>query len=43
MAYTGLESGDRVTLEAINKVLTPEKAEARKAKAKAAGIELPVI
>jgi len=42
MAYTGLESGDRVTLERINKGLTPEQAEEGMAKAKAAGIEILV-
>ena len=40
MAYVGLESGDRVTLERIKKGLTPEQAEAGMAKAKAAGIEI---
>jgi radical SAM superfamily enzyme YgiQ (UPF0313 family) len=40
MAYTGLESGDRVTLDAIKKGLTPEQAEKGMAKAKAAGIEI---
>ncbi len=38
MAYVGLESGDRVTLERIQKGLTPEQAEEGMAKAKAAGI-----
>ncbi len=42
MAYTGLESGDRVTLEQIKKGLTPEQAEKGMAKAKAAGIEILV-
>ena len=42
MAYTGLESGDRLTLERINKGLTPEQAEEGMAKAKAAGIEILV-
>jgi len=42
MAYVGLESGDRVTLERIKKGLTPEQAEAGMAKAKAAGIEILV-
>ena len=42
MAYTGLESGDRVTLERIKKGLTPEQAEEGMAKAKAAGIEILV-
>jgi radical SAM superfamily enzyme YgiQ (UPF0313 family) len=42
MAYTGLESGDRLTLERINKGLTPEQAEEGMAKAKAAGIEMLV-
>jgi radical SAM superfamily enzyme YgiQ (UPF0313 family) len=40
MAYTGLESGDRVTFERIKKGLTPEQAEAGMAKAKAAGSEI---
>lgn len=40
MAYTGLESGDLLTLERINKGLTPEQAEEGMAKAKAAGIEV---
>ena len=39
MAYVGLESGDRLILERINKGLTPEQAEKGMAKAKAAGIE----
>jgi len=39
LAYTGLESGDRVTLKKIKKGLTPEQAEAGMAKAKAAGID----
>ena len=42
MAYVGLESGDRVTLERIRKGLTPEQAEEGMAKAKAAGIEILV-
>ncbi len=42
LAYTGLESGDRVTLERINKGLTPEQAEEGMAKAKAAGIDILV-
>ncbi len=40
LVYTGLESGDRVTLERIQKGLTPEQAEEGMAKAKAAGIEV---
>ena len=40
MAYTGLESGDRVTLKRIKKGLTPEQAEAGMARAKAAGIDI---
>ena len=40
MAYIGLESGDRVTLERIKKGLTPEQAVEGMAKAKAAGIEI---
>ena len=42
MAYTGLESGDLVTLERIKKGLTPTQAEEGMAKAKAAGIEILV-
>jgi radical SAM superfamily enzyme YgiQ (UPF0313 family) len=42
MAYTGLESGDRVILERIKKGLIPEQAEEGMAKAKAAGIEILV-
>lgn len=42
MAYTGLESGDPVTLERIKKGLTPKQAEQGMAKAKAAGIEILV-
>ena len=42
LAYTGLESGDRVTLERIKKGLTPEQAEAGMAKAKSAGIHILV-
>lgn len=38
--YSGLESGDPVTLEKISKGLTPEQAEEGMAKAKAAGIEV---
>ncbi len=40
LAYTGLESGDRVVLERIQKGLTPEQAEEGMARAKAAGIEI---
>ncbi len=39
LAYTGLESGDRMTLKRIKKGLTPEQAEEGMAKAKAAGID----
>ena len=39
-AYTGLESGDQVTLDNIKKGLTPQQAEEGMAKAKAAGIEV---
>ena len=42
LAYTGLESGDRVTLERIKKGLTLEQAEKGMAKAKAAGIDILV-
>ena len=42
LAYVGLESGDRVTLERIRKGLTPEQAIEGMAKAKAAGIEILV-
>ncbi len=42
MAYVGLESGDRATLELIKKGLTPEQAEEGMAKAKAAGIDILV-
>lgn len=42
MAYTGLESGDRVILERIKKGLTPEQAREGMAKAKTAGIEVLV-
>ncbi|MFT5701820.1 MAG: radical SAM superfamily enzyme YgiQ (UPF0313 family) [Desulforhopalus sp.] len=42
MAYTGLESGDSLTLERIKKGLTPEQAKEGMAKAKAAGIEVLV-
>ncbi len=38
--YTGLESGDALTLERINKRLTPEQAKEGMAHAKAAGIEV---
>ncbi len=38
--YTGLESGDALTLERINKGLTPEQAKEGMAHAKAAGIEV---
>ena len=38
--YTGLESGDSVTLEQIKKGLTPEQAKEGMAHAKAAGIEV---
>lgn len=38
--YTGLESGDPVTLEQIQKGLTPEQAKKGMAHAKAAGIEV---
>ena len=40
MAYTGLESGDSVTLKRIRKGLTPEQAEQGMAHAKAAGIQV---
>jgi radical SAM superfamily enzyme YgiQ (UPF0313 family) len=40
LAYTGLESGDRVTLERIKKGLTPGQAEKGMAKAKVAGIDI---
>ena len=40
MAYTGLESGDSVTLKRIRKGLTPEQAQQGMANAKAAGIEV---
>lgn len=40
MVYTGLESGDAVTLDHIKKGLTPEQAVEGMAKAKAAGIEV---
>jgi radical SAM superfamily enzyme YgiQ (UPF0313 family) len=43
LAYTGLESGDPVTLERIEKGLTPEQAEKEMAKAKAAGIDILAI
>lgn len=39
MVYTGLESGDRLTLERIKKGLTPEQAVEGMANAKAAGIK----
>jgi radical SAM superfamily enzyme YgiQ (UPF0313 family) len=42
LAYTGLESGDRVILVRIKKGLTPEQAEKGMAKAKAAGIDILV-
>ena len=42
LAYTGLESGDGVTLERIKKGLTPEEAELGMANAKAAGIDILV-
>lgn len=42
LAYTGLESGDPVTLERIKKGLTPEQAEEGMANAKAAGIDILV-
>ncbi len=42
LAYTGLESGDRMTLKRIKKGLTPEQAEEGMAKAKAAGIDILV-
>ncbi len=42
MAYTGLESGDRLILERIKKGLTPEQALEGMAKAKAAGIDILV-
>ena len=42
LAYTGLETGDRVTLDRIKKGLTPEQAEKGMAKAKAAGIHILV-
>ncbi len=42
LAYTGLESGDRLILRQINKGLTPEQAEKGMAKAKAAGIDILV-
>ncbi len=42
LAYTGLESGDPVTLERIKKGLTPEQAAKGMAKAKAAGIDILV-
>ena len=42
LAYTGLESGDRVTLKRIIKGLTPEQAEEGMAKAKAAGVDVLV-
>ena len=40
MAYSGLESGDRLILERIKKGLTPEQALEGMAKAKATGIEI---
>jgi radical SAM superfamily enzyme YgiQ (UPF0313 family) len=42
MAYTGLESGDPLTLERIKKGLTPEQAEKGMVQAKAAGIDILV-
>ena len=42
LAYTGLESGDPVTLQRIKKGLTPEQAEQGMAKAKAAGLDILV-
>lgn len=42
IAYTGLESGDPVTLKRIKKGLTPEQAEGGMAKAKAADIDILV-
>ena len=42
LVYTGLESGDRVTLERIKKRLTPEQAQKGMEKAKAAGIDVLV-
>ena len=42
LVYTGLESGDRMTLKRIKKGLTPEQAEEGMAKAKAAGIDILV-
>ena len=42
LAYTGLESGDPVTLKRIKKGLTPEQAGKGMAKAKAAGIDILV-
>jgi len=42
LVYTGLESGDRVTLERIKKGLTPEQAQQGMEKANAAGIDVLV-
>jgi radical SAM superfamily enzyme YgiQ (UPF0313 family) len=42
IAYTGLETGDSLTLDRIKKGLTPEQAEKGMAKAKAAGIDILV-
>lgn len=42
LAYTGLESGDPLTLKRIKKGLTPEQVEKGMAKAKAAGIDILV-
>ena len=42
LTYTGLESGDPVTLGRIKKGLTPEQAKKGMAKAKAAGIDILV-
>ena len=38
--YTGIESGDALTLEKIKKGLTPEQAKEGRANAKAAGVEV---
>lgn len=40
LVYTGLETGDRITLERIQKGLTPEQAQEGMAKAKSAGIKV---
>ncbi len=42
LVYAGLESGDRVTLERIQKGLTPQQAREGMAKAKGAGIDVLV-